>query len=165
MMKLIPDLLFVGFPCEESWVPLGTKLAGVFESAGTIIDIIADVESGTAGFDLTEASWDRRRAEWQNQENVLLVSIEQSEMQILAAQRQRAQHLLGLNLQRRQREQASEVLDFLRDKFTAHDLFLFLQKETADLHFRMYEPALRAARQAEHAFTLRTRAHRQEICP
>jgi hypothetical protein len=30
-MNLIPDL-FVGFPCNETWLPLGTKLAGLFNT-------------------------------------------------------------------------------------------------------------------------------------
>jgi hypothetical protein len=150
-MKAEPDQ-FVGFPCEETWIPLGTKLAGVFESAGRIIDIIADVASGMAGLDLTEAGWARRRDEWQNQKDLLTIEVEQTELQILGAQRRRDQAMHELNIQCRQAEQSAAVLDFLRDKFTAPDLYVFLQKETAALHFRMYELALHAARQAEHAF-------------
>ena len=43
-------------------------------------------------------------------------------------------------------EQSAEVQDFLRDKFTAHDLYLYLQKETAALHRRTYELASGAPR-------------------
>jgi len=46
------------------------------------------------------------------------------------------------------------VQNFLRDKFTAPELYLYLQKETAGLHRRMYELAHNAARQAQHAFNL-----------
>jgi hypothetical protein len=49
-------------------------------------------------------------------------------------------------------EQSAEMQDFLRDKFTNHALYLFLQQETASLHARMYELALCAARQAQGAF-------------
>jgi hypothetical protein len=150
-MKLIPDL-FIGFPCEETQPPVGTKLAGVFESAGRIIDIVADVASATAGLDLTEAGWTRRGDEWTNQKNILVIQVEQSELQILALQRARDRSMLDLNLQRRQASESREVLDFLRDKFTSQDLYLFLQKETAALHYRMYELALNTARQAERAF-------------
>jgi hypothetical protein len=44
------------------------------------------------------------------------------------------------------------VLDFLRDKFTATDLYLFLQKETSALYRKMYEMAHRAADEAQRAF-------------
>src|SRR6266545_2436420 len=153
VMKIIPDL-FVGFPCEEAQLPIGTKLAGVFESAGRIIDIVADVESTTASLDLTEAGWDRRLDEWIHQSQVLAIDVEQVERQILGAQRRRDQALRELNIQRRQIDQSAEVQDFLRDKFTAHDLYLYLQKETAALHRQMYELASHVASQAERAFNI-----------
>jgi hypothetical protein len=152
-MKLIPDL-FVGFPCEETWIPIGTKLAGVFESTGQIIDTVADVEGATAGLSLTEAGWERRLEEWNHQVQVLTIEVEQIELQILAAQRRRDQALRELNVLERQQKQSAEVLDFLRDKFTAHDLYLYLQKETSALYAGMYELAMSAARQAENAFNL-----------
>jgi hypothetical protein len=51
-------------------------------------------------------------------------------------------------------EQSKEVQDFLREKFTAHDLYLYLQKETVALHCKTYELALDAARQAQFAFNV-----------
>ena len=153
VMKIIPDL-FVGFPCEEAQLPIGTKLGGVFESAGRIIDIIADVESTTASLDLTLAGWDRRQDEWIHQSQVLTIDVEQVERQILGAQRRRDQALRELNTQRRQIDQSAEVQDFLRGKFTAHNLYLYLQKETAALHRQMYELAVHVAREAERAFNI-----------
>ena len=95
--------------------------------------------------DLTQAGWQRRSDEWFHQMQVLPIEIQQIELQILGAQRRRDQALQELNNQQRQIEHATEVLDFLRDKFTATDLYLWLQKETAALHRQMYELALRAA--------------------
>jgi Tc toxin complex TcA C-terminal TcB-binding domain len=43
---------------------------------------------------------------------------------------------------------------FVFGKFTAHQLYLFQQKEAAALHRRIYDLALHASRQAEHAFNL-----------
>jgi hypothetical protein len=57
-------------------------------------------------------------------------------------------------------EQSKEVLDFLRDKFTDDNLFLWMQKETAALLYKMYELALYSARQAERAFNFE-RGHTQ----
>src|SRR5208283_4807549 len=84
----------------------------------------------------------------------LIIEIQQIERQILGAQRRRDQALQDLNVHQRQIEHSVEVLNFLRDKFTAHDLYLFLQKETMDLHRKMYDLARRRARQAERAFNL-----------
>ena len=49
-------------------------------------------------------------------------------------------------------ESSVEIQDFLRDKFTNHELYLFLQQETAALYHETYELAILAARQAQHAF-------------
>ena len=61
----------------------------------------------------------RRSDEWFHQMQVLPIEIQQIELQILGAQRRRDQALQELNNQQRQIEHATEVLDFLRDKFTA----------------------------------------------
>ncbi|HYT68978.1 MAG TPA: neuraminidase-like domain-containing protein [Vicinamibacterales bacterium] len=150
-MDLIPDL-FVGFPCNETWLPLGTKLAGMFKTIARITHSVGDIAAQTAGLDLTEAGWARRLEEWIHQVEVLDIEIHGLERQILGSERRRNIALQELNNHQRQIEQSKEVQDFLRDKFTNHELYLFLQKETAALHYRMYELALHAARQAEVAF-------------
>jgi hypothetical protein len=150
-MDIVPDL-FVGFPCEETWLPLGTKLAGMFKTIARITNAVADMASQTAQLDLTQASWARRLEEWVHQVEILDIDIQQIERQILASERRRNQALQELNNQQRQIENSKEVLDFLRDKFTNHELYLFLQKETAALHYKMGQLALQAARQAERAF-------------
>ena len=117
-----------------------------------ISNIAAEIVSTTASLDLTEAGWDRRDQEWHFQVQVLTIEIEQITRQILAAERRRDAALRELNNHQQQMEQTAEVLDFLRDKFTNHALYLFLQRETAMLYSRIYELALCAARQAQRAF-------------
>jgi hypothetical protein len=150
-MALIPDL-FVGFPCEETWLPLGTKLAGMFQTIARITHSVAEMASQTAGVDLTQSGWARRLEEWIHQVEVLDIEIHGLERQILGSERRRSIALQELNVHQRQIEQSKEMQDFLRDKFTNHELYLFLQKETAALHYRMYQLALDAAREAERAF-------------
>jgi hypothetical protein len=152
-MKVIPDI-FVGFCSSDTQVPIGTKLAGVFETIAKVMLTVADVQSETAAIDLTEAGWQRRSDEWFHQTLVLPIEIQQVELQILGAQRRRDQAMQDLNNQQRQIENATEVLDFLRDKFTATELYLWLQKETAALYCQMYELANRASLQAQHAYNL-----------
>jgi hypothetical protein len=139
-MRLIPDL-FVGFPCEEAWLPLGTKLGEMFQSIARITNEFAEIASINGSLDLTQAGWQRRLDEWVHQVEVLDIEIEQIEIQGLAAERRRNQALQELNIQQRQLEQSRERLDSLRDKFTSHELYLYLQKETAALYWRMYELA------------------------
>ncbi|GCE06809.1 neuraminidase-like domain-containing protein [Dictyobacter aurantiacus] len=156
-MNIIPDFWFgeAGFggsPLSYDQFPLGTKLSGLFSAAARISNTLADIASTTAALDLTQAGWDRRLQEWHYQVQVLTIEIEQIRRQILAAERRRDVALRELNNHRQQMEQSAEVLDFLRDKFTNHALYLFLQQDTAMLYSRMYELALCSARQAQRAF-------------
>ena len=143
---------FGGTPLEYEQLPIGTPLAGIFSTAARILNSLAEIASSTGALELTEGGWQRRNDEWVHQTQVLTIEIQQLERLILGAQRRRDQALADLNVQERQIEQITEVENFLRDKFTAHNLYLFLQKETASLYSRMYHLALRAAHQAESAF-------------
>ena len=141
-----------GSPLDYIQIPIGTPLADAFATAARIMNALAEIASSTAGLELTESGWQRRSDEWVHQTQILTIEIEQIEQQILGAQRRRDQALEDLNCQQRKIEQSAEVLNFLRDKFTAQDLYLYLQKETAAFYYQSYELALRAARQAERAF-------------
>src|SRR5262249_48342616 len=122
-------------------------------------------QSTNAGLDLTEGGWDRRLQEWVHQVEVLDIQIEQVEMQILGAERRKDQALRELNNQETQIENSTEVLDLVRDKLTSHALYLHLQKETAALHYKMYELAFCAAREAERAFNLERGYTDKRFCP
>jgi hypothetical protein len=149
--SIVPDF-FAGFPCSLVWTPGGTKLSGAFSALARISNGLSEIAGATGGLRLTEAGWERREEEWRHQVEVLDLELEQIERQILAAERRRDIALRDLDNHQRQIEQSGEVHDFLRDKFTNHQLYLFLQQETAGLHNQMYELALHAARQAERAF-------------
>jgi hypothetical protein len=143
---------FGGSPLVYAQLPIGEPLGNSSSSAARVLNALAEIASSVAGLELTEAGWDRRAQEWVHQTQILTIEIEQAEQQILGAQRRRDQALHELNSHRRQMEHAAEEQDFLRDKFTAHDLYLFMQREATSLYYKMYDLALRTARQAERAF-------------
>ena len=145
---------FGGTPLFYVQLPIGQPLAEVFSIAARIMNGLSTIAGTTAGLELTEAGWQRRSDEWTHQVRILTIEIEQIELQILGAQRRRDQALQDLNVHQRQLEQSIEVMDFLRDKFTAHDLYLYLQKETMGLYYKMYELTLHRARQAQQSFNL-----------
>jgi ssRNA-specific RNase YbeY (16S rRNA maturation enzyme) len=111
------------------------------------MNTVADITNSTGSLDLTESGWDRRLQDWVHQVEVLDIQIEQTELQILGSERRREQALREVNIQQRSVEQATDVLQLLRDKFTNHAVYLFLQKYTADLYRQVYEIALREARE------------------
>jgi hypothetical protein len=151
IMNIIPDSFF-GAMSSGAVAPIGTKIAHFFQAVARIMTAIADIQTTTAVMDATQASWQRRSDEWFHQMQVLPIEIQQTELQILGALRRRDQALRELNNTQRQIEHATEVLDFLREKFTATDLYLWLRKETTALHAQMYDLALRAALEAQRAY-------------
>ena len=150
-LKIIPDF-FVGAMSTFTQVPIGTKLAGLFETIGKVMLTVAEIQSATAAIDMTQSTWQRRSDDWLHQMKALPIEIEQTELLILGAQRRRDQAMQELNNQQRQIEHSAEILDFLRDKFTAAEQFLFLQQETLALQSRMFRLAHHAALEAQHAF-------------
>ncbi len=145
---------FGGSPLIYSQLPVGQPVGSSLASIARTMIALSDIANTTAGLELTEAGWERRAAEWTHQAQILIIEIQQIERQILGAQRRRDQFLQELNLQQRQIEHAAEVQDFLRDKFTAHDLYLYLQKETSGLLAKSWDLAMNAARQAQQAFNV-----------
>jgi len=151
VFHILPDSN-VGAMSSFLTLATGKKMAFMFDTIARIMQSVADIQSTTASMDLTQAGWQRRSVEWFHQMQTLPIEIHQIELQILGAQMRRDQALQELNNQQRQIENATEVLDFLRDKFTATDIYLFLQKETSALYRKMYEMAHRAADEAQRAF-------------
>jgi len=130
----------------------GSKLAGFVSTISQVFSTMSQYHGTYAGLRNTEGGWDRREREWSHQIELIGVELEQIERQILASERRRDVSLKELNNQVQQIENSREVLEFTRDKFTNHELFLWMQKETAALHAQMYELAYLLAKQAERAF-------------
>ena len=144
----------MGSPLAFQQLPVGNKLAYGFATAARIMNALAEIASSDAQLHLTEGGWDRREDEWRHIVEVTGIEIEQTERLILGAERRRDIALRELGNHRRQLENAIEAHDFLRDKFTNHELYLFLQQETAALHRQAYELALDAAQRAQRAFNV-----------
>lgn len=170
VMNLIPDTTIgaagvASTPVNVYQLPIGTKLAHAFSAGARILFTVADITGTQAGLSLTEGGWDRREADWIFQVTVLDIEIQQIERQILAAERKRDSALRQLNNLVQQKQQAAEIQEFLRDKFTNHALYLFLQQETAALHRQMYDIASCWALQAHRAFQLERELTTQSYLP
>ncbi|RFS81970.1 insecticidal toxin complex protein [Actinomadura spongiicola] len=142
----------MGTPLQFNQFPLGNKLAAGFSTASRILNQVAENAGTSGGLSLTEGGWERRDDEWRHQIQVVGVELQQIERQILAAERHRDAALRDLNVHERQIDNAREVQDYLRDRFTSAELYLHLQRETAALHRQLYDLALRLARRARRAF-------------
>ena len=148
----------MGSPLQFNQLPVGVKLASGFSTAARILNALAEIATSSGGLSLTEGGWDRRLTEWQLQVTTIGIEIEQIDRQILAAQRHRDSALRELNSQQRMIEHTAEVQDFLRDKFSNGELYLYLQRDTAVLHRQMYDLTRHAAHRAQRAYN-RERGH------
>ncbi|WP_395110179.1 neuraminidase-like domain-containing protein [Actinomadura sp. SCN-SB] len=160
----VPDQ-YVGFPSNFVELPIGTKISQFFAAIARVHNTTAEIGTTTAGLRVTESGWERRADEWQHQKEVLELELKQVARQIRAAERRRDISLRELNHQRRQIEHSAEIHDFLRDRFTSSELYLWLQQETTALHAQTYELALHAARQAEAAFRYERGHTRRSFVP
>jgi hypothetical protein len=153
-MQPVPDLALgvAGMgPYQATQLPIGSKLAKGFTGAARIMNIIADIASTNAGLAETQAGWQRRSADWQNQIDLATVEIQQVKRQQLASWRRRAIALRQLNTTRQQILHAEEVQNFMRDKFTKGELYLFLQQETAAQFRQVYNLAMKSAYEVQEA--------------
>ncbi|KAL2840080.1 hypothetical protein BJY01DRAFT_250208 [Aspergillus pseudoustus] len=155
--SIVPDFWFgvaglAGTPLSFQQAPVGNKLATIFSTVARILNTLADLHNGRAGLSVTEAGWDRREEEWRHTVKITGIEIEQIKRQILSAGRRCAVNLRELNNHQRQIEQSRDVADFIRDKFTKQDLYLFLQTETSRLYHQDHQLAVTAVRDALYTF-------------
>jgi hypothetical protein len=169
-MTAVPDG-FVGdggvaaSPLIFSRLTGGSSLSQEFTIAATILSGASEISNNTGQLVLTQSTWDRRMAEWSQEVDVITIEIQQVERQKLAADRQKAISLRDLNICQRQVEHSAEVQDFMRDKVTNLDLYMFLQQETAILYRQAYNLALQASREAQDMFQYELRDTPREFLP
>lgn len=155
-MASVPDM-WVGVagvadsPLQFQQMPMGVKMSTGFAAAARILNTVADISSSSAGMQNTQGSWDRRTQEWQHQCDVITYEIQQINRQRLAARRRLEVSRRELNNTQRNIEHQAEVQDFLRDKFSKYELYLYLQQENAALYNKTFNAAVEVAREAQQA--------------
>ncbi|KAF2395546.1 hypothetical protein EJ06DRAFT_534894 [Trichodelitschia bisporula] len=152
-----------GSPLEFQKIGGGSSLVQLFNFAASILNSQADAATTSANLQLTQSTWDRRFNEWLHQVDAVTIELKMLECQKLAADRHRDTALREVNNVQRQIEHAVEVQDFLRDKTTTFDLYLFLQREAAAAYRQTFELALKAARDAQDAFRYELRGSTRDF--
>ena len=139
----------------------GTALVAGAKIAGDVLGIIAAWEREQAGMASKMASYERRADEWILQYNLAAHELMQIGRQILTSliAEQVAYHEY-LNTQQ-QIANAQEVYEFLGNKFTNEDLYLWMQGEISRLYYEYYRFAFDTARKAER--TMKQELMRPEL--
>ncbi len=162
-LSLIPD-----FPIDlHFWGMGGTIILGGSgltsnaKTAADILDLLASRENINAARAGKKAAYQRRSEEWWLQANLAAQELAHIGRQIIAGliREQVARH--EYENVKNQIDQANELHRAMRDKFTNHELYGWMQGELSKLHHQYYKFAFDIARKAEQ--TLKHELMRPEL--
>jgi hypothetical protein len=134
----------------------GKQLTGASENAARIINSLAHLASLISSSAGLEASFQRRAQDWKFQLKTAEQELKQVQQQITAATIRHAIAQKDLEIHEKQMEQAAEVHDFYKDKFTSLELYKVMSKELGSLHRQAYNVAVELANQAKAAYEFET---------
>lgn len=139
----------------------GSKLSDATKIASEILQTISAWEQDQAGLASRAATYQRRADDWLLQYNLAAHELMQNGRQILTSliSEQIARHEYE-NIQK-QIENSQEIDQFLHDKFTNEELYLWMQGEISRLYYEYYRFAFDTARKAER--TMKQELMRPEL--
>ena len=158
---LFPDFK-VGIDAGSLWG--GSFLGNSFRATAGVLKGIAGQYTFEASMSATEGAHKRRQDEWRHQADLAEIEVKQIERQILAAEIRVAVAEADERNHQTQLEQAKEVGDFLRRKFSNQELYGWMVGEVSKLYRDSYQAArdlaVRAERAAQHQLGVRAEAFR-----
>jgi hypothetical protein len=151
-LSAVPDMKpgMVGpFPTALTDVKIGTALVGALTAAANGLAMEASVLRGSATLAGMKAGFERRFDDWMLQLSLASGEVAQIGQQIAVAQIRVDIAQKELDNHDVQIDQANEVLDFLKSKFTSKDLYSFLVTQLSRTYQQVYKLAYDAAKTAE----------------
>ena len=127
-------------------------VAAALSSAAAVLDTTANVLSIDSQLEGRMAEYDRRKEEWDHQAELATIDLKQLDQQLAAAQIRLAIAEQELRNHDRQIDNAREVDEFLRRKFTSQDLYQWMVGQVSGLYFQSYQLAYDLAKRAERCF-------------
>jgi hypothetical protein len=151
ILSLFPDIwagdaLVAGQTFGGSNLGIGmSSIAKAMEMGAVEASYFAN-QAGTFG------GYERRQDEWVHQSKLALSELKQVQQQIVAAEIRKDIAARELSNHDTQIENAQEVEDFMRSKFTNQQLYRWMSSQIAEVYFRTYQLTLDQARRAERAY-------------
>lgn len=125
------------------------------QAVSTVAAGYADLASGlqtTSQILATQAEYTRRNEEWRFQQEQSLLSLNQLNKSIEAAQIRLNIAIENRNLYHLQLKQANEILSYLNTKFTNAELFSWMSGKMSSLYFTAYQLALTGLHKLQAAY-------------
>jgi hypothetical protein len=145
--SLIPN---VGAPTAITYG--GREVSSSMRDYAHVMSSLAQLASAVSSSAGLEASFQRRKQEWEFQKKLAEQELKQVQQQIAAASIRLAMAEKDLEIHEKQIEQAKEIYDFYKEKFTSLGLYNYLATTLGRLHRQAYSLALEIAQKAELAY-------------
>ncbi len=162
-LSLIPQfpikLAFWGIGAEINFG--GEQLSKAVTVASDIVEIFAGIENHKASSASKTGSFERRADEWILQYNQAAHELMQNGRQILTSLIAEQIAFREYQNTKQQIENAREVDQYMRDKYTNEELYLWMQGEVSRLYYEYYRFAFETARKAER--TMKAELMRPEV--
>lgn len=130
----------------------GSQVGGGLAKTGQALSIVAGSAQRSAGVLGTQASYTRRKEEWDFQKDLASRDITQIDAQIVAAEIRKAMAEHELAGHDKQVEQSTEALEVMQSKFTNAELYGWMAGELSKVHHLAYQLAIDLARRAERCY-------------
>ena len=149
--NLFPDISITMGPGFPSATAGGSFFGRMLTSIANQFRHIASEESHQANRMSITGSFRRREEEWGLQADLALKELAQIDKQIVAAEIRVAIAEQDLTNHEKQLDQAREINDYMRSKFTNQELYGWMTGQLSALHYQAYQLALDLAKKAERA--------------
>jgi peptidoglycan hydrolase-like protein with peptidoglycan-binding domain len=146
---------FAPFP-ESKGAPMGVGAAMLLcrlpSELAMMFGAAAEESTYQAGLSSRNAQYVMRAHEWTLQNNIAAREIMQIDKQILAAEIRTEMADLELRNHRKQMENAHDVEEFMRAKYTNQELFSWMVGQMSGVYFQAYQLAYETAKRTELCF-------------
>jgi hypothetical protein len=147
ILALVPNL---GSPFATTYG--GKQLSGGSANWGQFLETMAKISDDISALAGLEASFQRRREDWEFQRATALQEERQISQQIEAAKLREEIAQRELEIFEKTVEQSNDQYDFIKDKFTRLGLYTWMSQHLTRLHREAYRLAYETALQAERAY-------------
>jgi hypothetical protein len=136
-------------PVSITHVAGGSKAGAAAGHGAQALSYVASVSRDMAGQARTMGGYVRRWEDWKLQERVADVELKQIDKQIAVSRIRLEIARKELANHERQIENARQVEDFLKSKYTNQDLYAWMVEQTSVVYFQSYQLAYDMAKRAE----------------
>jgi hypothetical protein len=117
-----------------------------------MLSSLASISHSMASAASVEANFQRRKEEWRHQHKLALQELKQLDQQVMAADVRQMIAAKDLQIHEKNMEQADELHEFYKNKFTSLGLYDYLSTSLTRLYREAYNVAEDMAKMAERAY-------------